>query len=578
MIYNGIEPFGTKTFIIHDNHLQIYPFLSVLRRKLLNGDSLFYLWNCGLGCNYLATYFYYLASPINFLVILFPEDKINLFLDFSIVFRGILSAGTFAFYLSLRKKTENASTDDANDNVNNSSGNALVIALAVAYALSAYVCAYSYSTCWMDTYVVFPIVMYGYNRLINEKKPVVYIISLAYMAYCCFYMAYIVGFFLVLHFLLDKHKNIKNFFKNALYFGVASVVAICMTAVQIMVCIFSALSSGNGSQSFSNFSHEWFGNIFEVLRYQFFLAKSTDLSFIYNDTNIYCGVFAIVAIFVYIFRNNIPISDKIRKLVMIVFLLVSMNETYLNFIWHGMHAQLGMPNRFSFLLIFIILGLVYDTFCNLQEIDNKGIIAGLVCSIVYPVICYFFVNYNGYVNSHLMLAYNMGIIVIYGVLILIRKSISKERIISTIFMLFMSAEVMVNAFFCYGQNTMDINSHNIFLREVQNAVDNVEKKSDSLHRSDIVDSPNISMNLLTDINGYSAFNTFLYSDLRWTDDSLTGFTSGVAVENRGLNAFLEDFYGLKYLYMRTDNLQNDNKNNYKMIYENDNIKVYENED
>ena len=145
-------------------------------------------------------------------------------------------------------------------------------------------------------------------------------------------------------------------------------------------------------------------------------------------------------------------------------------------------------------------------------------------------------------------------------------------------MLFMSAEVMVNAFFCYGQNTMDINSHNIFLREVQNAVDNVEKKSDSLHRSDIVDSPNISMNLLTDINGYSAFNTFLYSDLRWTDDSLTGFTSGVAVENRGLNAFLEDFYGLKYLYMRTDNLQNDNKNNYKMIYENDNIKVYENED
>ena len=100
MIYNGIEPFGTKSFIINDGHSQIYPFLAVMRKQLLSGGNLFYSWNGGLGSDFFSTYYYYLASPINFLIVLFPEDKVDLFLSLSIVFRGVFAASTFAFYLS----------------------------------------------------------------------------------------------------------------------------------------------------------------------------------------------------------------------------------------------------------------------------------------------------------------------------------------------------------------------------------------------------------------------------------------------------------------------------------------------
>ena len=52
------------------------PFFNELWEKLRNGASLMYTWNIGLGSDFVSVFAYYLASPLNWLVVLFPKSYI----------------------------------------------------------------------------------------------------------------------------------------------------------------------------------------------------------------------------------------------------------------------------------------------------------------------------------------------------------------------------------------------------------------------------------------------------------------------------------------------------------------------
>ena len=72
----GVSPFGSMNLITVDLRAQYIPFLAELREKILSGESLFYSWRGALGSNFYATWAYYLASPFNILVLLFPVHKL----------------------------------------------------------------------------------------------------------------------------------------------------------------------------------------------------------------------------------------------------------------------------------------------------------------------------------------------------------------------------------------------------------------------------------------------------------------------------------------------------------------------
>lgn len=49
------------------------PFFSEFQYKLRTGGSLLYSWDVGMGVNFAALYAYYLASPLNWLILLCPK-------------------------------------------------------------------------------------------------------------------------------------------------------------------------------------------------------------------------------------------------------------------------------------------------------------------------------------------------------------------------------------------------------------------------------------------------------------------------------------------------------------------------
>ena len=75
-IGNGVYPFGDYCLLHMDLYHQYLPFFNELWEKLRNGASLMYTWNIGLGSDFVSVFAYYLASPLNWLVVLFPKSLI----------------------------------------------------------------------------------------------------------------------------------------------------------------------------------------------------------------------------------------------------------------------------------------------------------------------------------------------------------------------------------------------------------------------------------------------------------------------------------------------------------------------
>ena len=149
----GIFPFGERCFLRTDMYHQYAPFFSEFQHKLRTGGSLLYSWDVGMGVNFAALYAYYLASPLNWLILLCPKKFIIEFMTIMIVIKIGLSGLSFAWYLKQHSK------------------NCIlgVGFFGIFYALSGYMAAYSWNIMWLDCILLFPLIVYGLERLVREQ-------------------------------------------------------------------------------------------------------------------------------------------------------------------------------------------------------------------------------------------------------------------------------------------------------------------------------------------------------------------------------------------------------------------------
>lgn len=94
-----IRPFGPNAFLRGDALHQYLSYFTALQRKLKGDGSLLYDFSGGLGFNFLPVYAYYLASPVNFLIALFPEGNAADFIGYLIFIKVCVSGGIFSVYL-----------------------------------------------------------------------------------------------------------------------------------------------------------------------------------------------------------------------------------------------------------------------------------------------------------------------------------------------------------------------------------------------------------------------------------------------------------------------------------------------
>ena len=369
-IQRGIFPFGEESFLRTDMYHQYAPFFSEFQYKLTHGGSLLYSWDVGMGVNFSALYAYYLASPINWLLILCPKGLIIEFMTYTIVLKIGLAGLTMAWYLRRRCGTRDFG----------------VAFFGIFYALSGYMAAYSWNIMWLDCIWLFPVIMLGLERLVKDKKPLLYCISLGLSILSNYYISIMICIFMVIYFgcllILEGRRSLRATARSVWQFAVYSLAAGGLAAVVLLPEIFALQSTASGDFNFPQTVSSYFSIFDMIARHIGNVETEIGLD---HWPNIYCGVAVLMFVLLYLGCRKIQVKEKAVYMGLLLFFFASFSVNVLNFIWHGFHYPNSLPCRQSFIYIFLVLTVCYRAYMYLRETSVRHLAAafwGACCFVL----------------------------------------------------------------------------------------------------------------------------------------------------------------------------------------------------
>jgi len=378
MLVRMCTPFGGYSFLYSDMYHQYYPFFTAFRRALLEGDSLLYSWNVGMGMDYLGLIAYYLASPLNLLGVLVPEGLTLQY--FSLLMPVKLGLASMFFALFLKKIF---GKDDIS-----------ISLFGAFYAMCAWALAYQWNVMWLDSFALLPLVLLGMVSMLRDGKFMLYTLTLFLSVFSNYYIGFFTCIFVFFSFFCYEiccWGGFKKFFADLVRIALFSILAIGMTGVLTL----PALSALQSTQSSVNAFPEGFRlNIADENTWEGLLQAMKEVagngnggirpSFKEGLPNLYCGVLTNICAFLFLTCRQVKVREKICTVLLLLFFNLSFILRQLDYIWHGFHFTNMIPYRFSFLYSFVMLYMAYRAFLlrhrlRLWQVIVAGVLAvGLV--------------------------------------------------------------------------------------------------------------------------------------------------------------------------------------------------------
>ena len=351
----GIYPVGDKTIVNSDMYLQYVGFLGHIKDVLKGEANLFYSFSKSLGGNTVGLFAYYMSSPLNLIIGLFPKAYIAETIVVITLIKIGLSSLTFTIYLiqSFKKKDIN------------------VIMFSLCYSFMAYNINFQLNIMWLDGVVLLPLVILGVDKLINENKCKLYVISLFIAIVSNYYIGYMICIFSGLYFIYKLISNNKVELKKLGIFICASILSVALSAFILIPTVLS-LSSGKAKFRLFQEAPKLMMSLDEVIA-QLFIGNYSLGQIMGNYPNIYCGVIITVLGILYFLNKNISRKERILSGIFMFVLLLSIFISTLVLIWHGFDYPVGFAYRFSFLISFLGIVLAYKEFISYENISKLKI-------------------------------------------------------------------------------------------------------------------------------------------------------------------------------------------------------------
>lgn len=370
-IFRGIFPFGQETFLRTDMYHQYAPFFSEFQYKLHHGGSLLYSWDVGLGINFSALYAYYLASPLNWLLLLCPKGLILEFMTYMIVVKIGLAGVAMCWYLRRRFPQQTLGCSF----------------IAILYALSGYISAYSWNLMWLDCIILFPLIMLGLERLVRGESAMLYVIALGLSILSNYYISIMTCIFMVIYFIclnvLEEIGDARVVGLRVLRFGIYSLIAGGLAAVTLLPEIYALQMTASSDVNFPQTATQYFTIIDMFARHMPFVETEQGLD---HWPNIYAGALVFLLLPLYFMNRKIGLREKIVNGLLLVFFYLSFSVNILNFIWHGFHYPNSLPCRQSFIYIFLILVLCYEAWLDRAASSEREVNASFGMAIAFLLV------------------------------------------------------------------------------------------------------------------------------------------------------------------------------------------------
>lgn len=564
----GVYPFGEKSVMIIDMHHQYSSFFSLIREKITSFESLSYSDSIGMGGGLIPLIAYYLCSPYNIIAVIFPREYLTEAIALIEILK-ITTAGAFfaIFCRGVFKKNDYGT-----------------VAVSVAYAMSAYFIAYSWDVMWLDCLVLLPLAVYGLDKVMKGKSPILYCITLGLAITTNYYIGYMLCIFMVMWFITRLFTEftgltLAEYGKKFLRFVWTSIVG-GMLSMWILVPTAISLRATSGAED--EFAREVKNNFDFLDIFTRMLYNSSPTERGDNLPNIYCSVLAVFMIALFCFCRKIPLKKRVGFMGLLGTLVICLSNNWLNFAFHGFHFPNDLPYRNSFLISFVMLTIAVQAIDKLSEIDSACVAKSVGLVIALLVIAEKTNEKNvSYAIIWYSLAFLLGYAAIYALKTSgkIKKTCALAMILTLLFVesttnsLMMIHQLNENEVFTNRESFVSDYSVN------KSAVDMIDKINSDGSRMEILPRKTCNDNALYD---YSGLTVFASSNAKSTT-TLMG-KLGYAVN--GVNSYIYNSYvplidsvlNLKYLAFNHDlgnhaqleylDSVNDSNGNYRYIYEN----------
>lgn len=538
----NVTPFGNKSLTIVDSLHQYLPFYAEYRDKLLHEGSLFYTWNLALGSNFMSLSSYYLSSPFNYIFLLLPKTEIATGVTVIAILKLALSGTTMAYYLANKD--------------GHPAKNVGIVGLAICYALNNFMIGYGWNFMWLDCLMIFPLIILGFDRLMKKGDPKLYVLSLFYCLYCNYYIGFMICIFLVLWFFTYRHRGIKKFFADGVHFAISSLLAAGMSAFLLLPAYRGIMTTASAGTKLPAF--KWYGSIFEIMRQQFILTKPITTQVFDGGVNLYCGTFVIMALFLFVFCGKIRLGDRIGKLALLAVLMVSFNDERLNFIWHGMHNQYGIPNRFSFMFMFVIIVMAYEVIKRANILPVPYIISGGLLAVSYVLIVDMKASEH---LGRLSLILTLAFIVVYAALMCARSlKAFGHQVFGILFAVICSGEILFNAAEGYGEVGVANLDRYESTPQVEAANNRIEELAEAdnagFYRAELMKSKVLDEVTWHQMPSVGTFCSTVLGDVTTTMGRLGFYTGANEFLYMGSTPFTNTLFNVRYLIERPGDLNN----------------------
>lgn len=193
LFMSRVFPLGPNSILISDLEAQYAPFLFMYRNMLLNASSikdLMYSFSMGMGKNMAGTYGYYLASPLNLLILLFRPEQTSEFIAFIVGLKLALASAFMCLFIEKRSK-----------------GSKWSVLFGVMYAFSSYIMLYMFNIMWLDGYALLPLLLYFTEQFIEKDRKAGLMVTLLFLFLSNYYIAYMVGIYCFLYLLVRLYAE-----------------------------------------------------------------------------------------------------------------------------------------------------------------------------------------------------------------------------------------------------------------------------------------------------------------------------------------------------------------------------------
>lgn len=337
-IAGHVYPFGDNSFLTNDLKYQYIDFFAWFRRALLGEANLRYSFSQGLGMNTWGLYSYYLASPFNLLCVLFPADKLTLFVFvISALKLGCIHISS-AWYVQKRFGLSKPAA----------------FLPSASFTFCSWTVSNLRNLLWIDCLILLPVCAYGCYELIRKQRMRRLVIATALNVMFCWYTAYISILFLCIFVLIEfvdyvaeRGFSWKLMLDRAVRFAGAIVLGLLLSAWTFLPTVL-AMSKGGPVLALGPLLKTSLKSLIRGFLPGMWVNNDSTPQF-------YCGIIMMLLAASLLFNHTVSNKTRIATLVVTIILVASSVLSPLEYIWCGMRVPNGFYSRTAFLLSFFAL-------------------------------------------------------------------------------------------------------------------------------------------------------------------------------------------------------------------------------